>query len=253
MHNIYQIFIIMAFLFFFGAVLGWILELVFRRFSKKANPEGRWLNPGFLTGPCLPIYGLGSIALYILSITEKYFINAQKTGVLYYIIMFFIMALAMTLIEYIAGIIFVKGMHIKLWDYSDEPGNIQGVVCPKFTLIWGVLAALYYFFLFPSFDKLVLWFVDHPWFSFVVGTVFGFFIIDCAFSFHLGSVLHKKAAEIDKKATVDFQFMQRRLQQLKVSKFFTPHDDRYLTSKIQKFEEFIHRTPASVEESLKNK
>ena len=82
MHNIYQIFIRMAFLFFFGAVLGWVLELVFRRFSKKENPAGRWLNPGFLTGPCLPIYGLGSIALYILSITAVSYphIRAHETG-----------------------------------------------------------------------------------------------------------------------------------------------------------------------------
>lgn len=38
--------------------------------------------------------------------------------------MFIIMAAAMTLVEYIAGIIFVKGMHIKLWDYSNEKENI---------------------------------------------------------------------------------------------------------------------------------
>ena len=30
------------------------------------------------------------------------------------------MALSVTLIEYFAGLIFIKGMHVKLWDYSDE-------------------------------------------------------------------------------------------------------------------------------------
>ena len=46
------------------------------------------------------------------------------------------MALSGTLIEYFAGLIFIKGMHVKLWDNSDEKFNIQGIICPKFTFFW---------------------------------------------------------------------------------------------------------------------
>lgn len=52
----FQIFLIVLYLFFFGAVGGWVLELLFRRFFSGANPERKWLNPGFLFGPCLPLY-----------------------------------------------------------------------------------------------------------------------------------------------------------------------------------------------------
>lgn len=55
----FQVFLIVLYLFFFGGVGGWVLELLFRRFFSGANPERKWLNPGFLFGPCLPLYGFG--------------------------------------------------------------------------------------------------------------------------------------------------------------------------------------------------
>ena len=46
-----DIFLTLAFLFFIGSVFGWVLELFFRRFISAANPERKWINPGFCTGP----------------------------------------------------------------------------------------------------------------------------------------------------------------------------------------------------------
>ena len=63
----FQVFLIVLYLFFFGGVGGWVLELLFRRFFSGANPERKWLNPGFLFGPCLPLYGFGTVLLFILS------------------------------------------------------------------------------------------------------------------------------------------------------------------------------------------
>ncbi len=59
--------LILAFLFFIGCILGWGIELLFRRFFSKNNPERKWINPGFLTGPWLPIYGIGLIGMYSIS------------------------------------------------------------------------------------------------------------------------------------------------------------------------------------------
>ena len=58
-------FLILAFLFFIGCFLGWGLEVLYRRFS-PANVSRRWINPGFLVGPYLPLYGFGLCALYLL-------------------------------------------------------------------------------------------------------------------------------------------------------------------------------------------
>ena len=61
-----QIFLQFTFLFFLGAIAGWVLELFFRRF-KKENIDRKWVNPGFLNGPYLPIYGFGVCTLYGIS------------------------------------------------------------------------------------------------------------------------------------------------------------------------------------------
>lgn len=49
-----SLFLKYLFLFFIGSTLGWIVELFFRRIAHK-----KWVNPGFLIGPYLPIYGFG--------------------------------------------------------------------------------------------------------------------------------------------------------------------------------------------------
>ena len=76
----FQIFLIVLYLFFFGAVGGWVLELLFRRFFSGANPERKWLNPGFLFGPCLPLYGFGTVLLFILSELDHQLCHIISSG-----------------------------------------------------------------------------------------------------------------------------------------------------------------------------
>lgn len=54
-----NIFLIYAFLFYIGSGLGWVLELFFRHWFLRSNPEHRWVNPGFCVGPYVPLYGFG--------------------------------------------------------------------------------------------------------------------------------------------------------------------------------------------------
>ena len=55
--------VIISTLFVIGSLFGWVLELFFRRFVSQK----KWVNPGFLTGPYLPIYGCGVVVLYSIS------------------------------------------------------------------------------------------------------------------------------------------------------------------------------------------
>ena len=48
-------------------MLGWVLELLFRRFLSGNNPERKWINPGFMVGPYVPLYGSGLCILYLVS------------------------------------------------------------------------------------------------------------------------------------------------------------------------------------------
>ena len=56
----------LQFIFFVGCTLGWILELFFRRIV-----HGKWVNPGFLVGPYLPIYGFGLVILTVIYLLFK--------------------------------------------------------------------------------------------------------------------------------------------------------------------------------------
>lgn len=186
--------LILAFIFFIGSLAGWVLELIFRRFFSKANPTRKWINPGFLVGPYLPLYGFSLCVVYLLAHINVSFIHEvylRKT------VLFLLMALSVTLIEYFAGLIFIKGMHVKLWDYSDEKWNIQGIICPKFTLFWYLLSAIYYFLIHPNIIHSIEWLAGNLWFSFFVGLFYGVFLIDVCYSLNILNNIQKFAKEND--------------------------------------------------------
>ena len=232
-----NLFLTLAFLFLIGSVLGWGLEVIFRRFFSAH----RWVNPGFLVGPYLPLYGSSLCVLYLLAMLES--LMPVENPLLKKIMLFVVMALAITALEYVAGLIFIRGMKIKLWDYSDRWGNIQGIICPLFTFFWGVLSLGYYFLLYPRLRKLVEWFVAHPLASFMVGVCFGIFLIDLCFSVHLGAVVQKKAAQSDKSVydAIDVQKLWHKMQSR--GGFIRFVSIKPLTERIDAFDEFLHRRP----------
>ena len=54
------------------------IEVIFRRFE-PSNKARKWINPGFLIGPYLPLYGLRALHLYLLAGLEK-FIHTDNNG-----------------------------------------------------------------------------------------------------------------------------------------------------------------------------
>lgn len=201
------IFLVIAFIFFMGSLIGWVIELFYRKFISKANPERKWINPGFLVGPYLPLYGFGLVAMYILSQIDVSFIQ-NKTA--QQIVLFILMAIVMTIIEYIAGVIFIKGMKVKLWDYTNEWGNIQGIICPRFSFYWAVLSAIYYFLIHPHILNSIYWLAEHLSFSFVVGFFYGIFLIDICYSMQI--LVKVKKFAIDHDIIVKYQELKRSIR-----------------------------------------
>lgn len=172
-----------AFLFLIGSVSGWVMELFYRRFLSDANPERKWINPGFCTGPYLPLYGSGLCLLYLIASLEKW--SMIESAFWNRAVLFLLMAVCMTIVEYIAGIFCVKVLKVRLWDYTHEWGNVQGVICPKFSFYWAVLGGAYYFFIHPHLLQAINWLSQNLAFSFVIGMFYGVFIIDVVHSAHL--------------------------------------------------------------------
>lgn len=175
-----DIFLNFAFLFFVGCEFGWVLELFFRRAVSKSHT---FINPGFLAGPYLPIYGFGLMCLYFLS--ERLMFLPASPAILKNFIIFVLLMLALTFIEYIAGVIFIDILHVKLWDYSQNRFNIKGIVCPLFSFFWGVLGSVYYFLIHPYILGALHWFSENTAFSFFIGMFFGIFFVDVCYSFHI--------------------------------------------------------------------
>ena len=202
-------FLILAFLFFIGCFLGWGLEVIYRRFS-PANVSRRWINPGFLVGPYLPLYGFGLCALYLLANLENTSLISEVTAGSK-ILLFIVMSLVMTLFEYIAGVIFIKGMKVKLWDYSNEKFNFQGIICLKFSIYWALLGAVYYFLIHPHILHALQWFSNNLAFSFVVGLFFGVFAVDVVYS--LGIVAKVRAFAKENDILVRYEELRQQIRQ----------------------------------------
>ncbi len=174
-----NVFLKLAYLFFIGSTLGWVAEVIFRRFFSSANPERKWINPGFCVGPYVPLYGWGLCILYLLAAADGAAVFSGTGGKILLIVC---MGLCMTAIEYIAGVTSWKVTHVRLWDYSREWGNIQGLICPKFSLVWTAAGAAYYFGVHPYILDALRWLSENLAFSFVIGFFFGVFCIDAVYS-----------------------------------------------------------------------
>lgn len=116
-------FIYYVWLFFLLSVFGWLWEGFLYLFKDDA-----YVNRGFLTGPWLPIYGIGGIMLEIL---------LCKWRDRPFLIFLSAMALC-TVLEYAAGWYLELTWGVKWWDYSKTPLNLHGRICFLSSLLFGL-------------------------------------------------------------------------------------------------------------------
>ena len=205
--------LILLFLFSTGSVTGWVIELFFRRYLDPVErKKKKWVNPGFFVGPYLPIYGSGLIVLYGLGHIKLPSLGVTHP-VLEKLIIFIIMAACMTLLEFITGMIFINHLHLQLWDYSPYWGNIKGVICPLFSLLWYALAAFYYLIMHPRVEAILLWLSNNLAFSFFVGLFYGIFILDVVYSFNIVMRIRKLAEEYH--VIVRYRALKSKVQDLR--------------------------------------
>ena len=222
-----QIFLIYLFLYLVGSLLGWVIEVLFRRFFSAK----KWVNPGFMKGPWVPLYGFGVIVMFTMCYLCVSFFpdnmlfynplgglfghNYVSGPTPYDLIPILLMWVGMVLLEFLAGIIFIKGFHVKLWDYSNMKGNILGIICPAFNLIWLSVAIIFYYginpFLFVISTQMHVYMFGgngeaaHFGFIFVMGVAYGIMLWDFVTSaglFASVSKFAKKHAILEKYESV---------------------------------------------------
>lgn len=127
---------------------GWVFETVgcFVAFGSSGDR-------GFLTLPLCPIYGISITAIYLLvgtpvRLTGPLGGRIRRTGLWRktvqnkkwrkYAFYFIFVTLLSTAAELVTGLA-MKPFGVKLWNYEDQPLNLFGVICPTYSLLWGVL------------------------------------------------------------------------------------------------------------------
>lgn len=126
--------------FYIYCFMGWIWESCY--VSLKSH---KWVNRGFLKGPFLPIYGTGAIVVLISTLRVQNNI----------LLIFVIGMISATILEYITGALMEKLFHVRYWDYTSQPFNINGYVCLLCSLAWGVFSLLLVKVVNPPIDNLV--------------------------------------------------------------------------------------------------
>ena len=122
-----------------SGMFGWLYEVVFYYFNSGMT-EIYWRGGNFL--PWINIYAMGAILIYVLTYKKRknplfvFIVSMISTGIL----------------EYIGGAFMEHIMHIKCWDYTNEIlsfGNINGYVCLRSVLVFGISALLLMYLIVP--------------------------------------------------------------------------------------------------------
>ncbi len=123
-------------LFFFGSVIGFVLEGIW-----DVLRLGVWGNHSALVwGPFCIIYGVGCAGAYLLYSGLR---NTPWWG------KFLTYAVAGSVLEFFGSLAQEKVFGTISWDYSHHAFNIAGRVSLQMTLIWGVLGLAFSYLVFP--------------------------------------------------------------------------------------------------------
>ena len=125
-------------------------------------------------GPICPIYGHGAIIMLLL--LKDFSSNP--------FILFIMSMLVCTTLEYLTSYFMEKLFSARWWDYSNKKFNINGRVCLRNTLCFGILAIVLVYFLNP----LVLTYIEkinEPFLSIIVYVLLAVYVVDNIISYSI--------------------------------------------------------------------
>ena len=125
-------------IFLAGCLVGWIYEEIFYWIT-----EGLLRNRGILYGPWLPIYGIGALGIYALKPLKG------RPALL-----FLCCVVLSGVVEYIIGYVGIQAFGLRLWDYRGLFLNLQGIICLRSVLSFGILGLVFHYLLEPLGEKL---------------------------------------------------------------------------------------------------
>jgi len=196
------------------AFTGWIIEVIYRSFTRR-----KFINPGFLFGPFVPVYGIG--ALFIIMI-QNYISTLHIAG------QFLIYVIVLSIIEFFTGEFFEQIFNLKLWDYSDTKLNLKGKVSLVFSLAWGFLAIVVSHLLHPVISSQV-YKLSLSYSTILSAGIAAYFITDTAYSVaSLNRFRRDLELLYEKYSTLSSQESQKIIASFKRILEAFPHLNEYL-------------------------
>ncbi len=129
------------------SILGFLLETLVAIITRSH------FNSGILYGPWTPVYGIG--ALLIMLISHYFFMNLHMPRWQETIIVFLIITMVLTFIEWIGGIGIEAIFHKVFWDYSNDPTSIGHYISIKMSFIWGIGSILFIYIIHPFLEQYI--------------------------------------------------------------------------------------------------
>ena len=198
--------------FFIYSFLGWCLEVCYAALNTET-----FVNRGFLNGPYCPIYGVGVVIVILLVFPLR------KNMLLLYVAS----VVLTSVLELVTGFALEKIFHYRWWNYSDVPFNIDGYVCLKFSLMWGIACIIVVDVIHPLVDDFVRW-IPHFIGKILLGIMIVMMAIDLVATVETVLKLNSRLEKIDKiavdihdfsndigsKLTTDFLATDKKLKDL---------------------------------------
>lgn len=110
-------------LFMIYSFFGYVVEMIAVALEKK-----KFVNRGFLCGPVIPIYGIGSLLMLITLLRYK----SDP------VVVFVFGMIICSALEYFTSFLLEKIFHNIWWDYFDYKYNINGRICLENSVLFGL-------------------------------------------------------------------------------------------------------------------
>ena len=127
-------------IFLICSFIGWFWEVLWE-FLKNGN----LINSGTMHGPWLPIYGTGSLLIYLL-------LNEYKDKKWMIFIGSFVIC---TVSEYLTSMYLEYVYGLSWWNYTDKPFNINGRICLPYSIVFGFTGLIVIYLIVPRIKKLL--------------------------------------------------------------------------------------------------
>lgn len=208
--------------FYIYCLLGWIWESTYVSIKDR-----QWTNRGFMYGPWLPIYGSGAICILFAALPAS-----QNV-----LLIFLLGAISASILEYVTGTMMEALFKVRYWDYSGEAFNLNGHICLKCSIVWGIFSILLIRVLHKPIEAFVLS-IDYQLLTVIIYIITIIITADFALSFKNAFDLRHMLENLT-AMNEDIVRMQKRLD---VAIAFMTEDKKELTERLDSTKEKLEES-----------